>query len=191
MTTTITATDKLNGVDVERLYGTIKDLEEKPELARFEFRAQNRWINGGHNQSSIKGFFGAGEEDKSRNKPFVLDNGEPDVLLGKDEGANPVEYVLHGLAGCMTTSMVYHAAARGIKIKAIESTLSGELDLRGLLGISKDVRNGYKKINVAFKIKADATDEQLEELIQIAKNHSPVYDTISRPVPIEVSVHRK
>lgn len=102
-----------NGVDVQRLGATVQAIQEMPALARFQFRAANRWIDGGHNQTTIRGFYGAGQEDTSRKATFVLDNDEPDVLLGRDNGPNPVEYVLHALAGCITTTLVYHAAARG------------------------------------------------------------------------------
>ncbi|HEV2666370.1 MAG TPA: OsmC family peroxiredoxin, partial [Blastocatellia bacterium] len=104
----------VNGVNINQLFGTINQIEETPSLARFIFRAGNRWIDGGHNRTTIKDFYGAGQEDTSRAEPFVMDNDEPAVLLGEDNGANPVEFVLHALAGCLTTSLVYHAAARGI-----------------------------------------------------------------------------
>jgi uncharacterized OsmC-like protein len=181
----------LNGVDVEKLGATLEALKAKPELARFQFRAKNRWVDGGHNRSEIGAFYGAGTEDAARAKrPFVMDNDEPPLLLGEDRGANPVEQVLHGLAGCLTTSLVYHAAARGIRIDSVESRLEGDLDLRGFLGISDDVRNGYEKIRVTFDVKGDATPEQVEELVQLAQKRSPVFDVVSRPVPVEVKVGR-
>jgi uncharacterized OsmC-like protein len=112
------------------------------------------------------------------------------VLLGTDRGANPVEYVLTALAGCLTTSLVYHAAARGIAVEEVESHLEGDLDLRGFLGLSEEVRNGYENIRVTFKIKADATEEQLRELVQLAQNRSPVFDIISHPVPVSVELRK-
>ena len=126
--------------------GTIRAIAQAPTLATFTFRAQNQWMGGGHNRSTIQGFYGAGQEDTSRKSTFVMDNDEPDVLLGTDQGANPVEYVLHALAGCLTTSLVYHAAAKGIRIDAVESRLEGDLDLRGFLGMSDEVRNGYDNV---------------------------------------------
>lgn len=154
----------INGVDVDRLGGTVKAIQEHPGLAASQFRATNRWINGGHNRSTIQSFYSAGHEDTTRTKPFVLDADEPPVLLGQDQGANPVEYVLHALAACLTTGLVYHAAARGIRVESVESKLEGDLDLRGFLGISNEVRRGYKQIRAHFTVTSDATTEQLEEL---------------------------
>jgi uncharacterized OsmC-like protein len=174
----------INGVDVERLGETVKAIQQSPSLATSQFRATNRWINGGHNRSTIQGFYAAGQEDATRSRPFVLDAGEPPVLLGNDEGANPVEFVLHALAACLTTSLVYHAAARGIRIESVESTLEGDLDLQGFLGLSEQVRRGYKEIRVKFQVTSDASSEQLEELTKF----SPVYDIVSNPVPVSISI---
>jgi uncharacterized OsmC-like protein len=180
----------INGVDVDRLFATIDAVGKDNSLADFRFRAENSWMRGGHNRSTIQGFYGAGQEDPTRTKPFVLDNDEPAVLLGEDHGANPVEYVLHALAGCVTTSLVYHASARGIRIDEVSSTLEGQLDLRGFLGMDDTVRNGYEKVRVTFRVKGDATDEQLEELCRVAQQRSPVFDIVSNPVPVEVKLER-
>lgn len=180
----------INGVDVDRLFATIDAVGKDTSIADFRFRAENSWMRGGHNRSTIQGFWGAGQEDPSRTKPFVLDNDEPAVLLGEDHGANPVEYVLHALAGCLTTSLVYHAAARGIRIDEVSSMLEGQLDLRGFLGMDDTVRNGYEKVRVTFRVKGDATDEQLEELCRVAQRRSPVFDIVSNPVPVEVKLER-
>jgi uncharacterized OsmC-like protein len=180
----------INGVDVDRLFATIDAVGKDTSLADFRFRAENSWMRGGHNRSTIQGFYGAGQEDPTRTKPFVLDNDEPAVLLGEDHGANPVEYVLHALAGCVTTSLVYHASARGIRIDEVSSTLEGQLDLRGFLGMDDTVRNGYEKIRVTLRVKGDATDEQLEELCRLAERRSPVFDIVSNPVPVEVKLER-
>jgi uncharacterized OsmC-like protein len=174
----------VNGVDVDRMSSTIQAVRKSPSLATFRFRADNRWINGGHNRSTIQSFYGAGQEDTIRNKPFVLDADEPPVLLGEDCGANPAEYVLHALAACLTTSLVYHAAARGIRIESVESKLEGDLDLRGFLGLSDQIRRGYKQIRVYFAIKSDASVQELEELTKF----SPVYDIVSNPVPVSVTI---
>jgi len=112
----------VNGVNVDQLFGTIDTIKQQPEIAKFKFRATNKWVNGGHNTTTIKDFYGAGQEDTTRTTPFVLQADEPPVLLGEDKGANPVEYLLAALAGCLTTSMVYHAAAQGIKIESVESS---------------------------------------------------------------------
>src|SRR5689334_3314551 len=154
----------MNGVNLDQMFGTIAAIQETPGLAKFNFRATNRWINGGHNRTTIKDFYGAGREDTSRAQPFVMDNDEPAVLLGEDNGANPVEVVFHALAGCLTTSLVYHAAAQGIQIEEVESRFEGDLDLQGFLGLSDKVRNGYESIRVTLKIKGDAPPEKLEEL---------------------------
>jgi uncharacterized OsmC-like protein len=182
------ANRNINGVDVDQLFSTIDAIKETPGLAKFEFRANNRWINGGHNRTSVKDFYGAGREDASRKQTFVFDNDEPVVLLGEDNGANPVEFVLHALAGCLTTSLVYHAAAQGIKIDAVESTFEGDLDLRGFLGMNEDVRNGYENIRVTFKIKADAPEEKLKELCELAQKRSPVFDIVTNRVPVNVQL---
>lgn len=182
--TQTTVSHSLNGVNLDRLASTVEAIQQQPALATFQFRSSNAWIDGGHNRSTIKGFYGAGQEDTERTKPFVLDAAEPPVLLGKDQGPNPVEYVLHALAACLTTSMVYHAAARGIRIESVESRLEGDLDLRGFLGLSQDVRKGYQGIRVHFTITSDADPKQLEQLTTF----SPVHDIIANPVPVSISV---
>lgn len=174
----------VNGVNVTQLTETIDAIQKNPDLAQCELRADNRWLDGAHNRTTIQGFYAAGQEDHSRTKPFVFDADEPPVLLGENRGASPVEYVLKALAACLTTSMVYHAAARGIKLERVESHLEGDLDLQGFLGLSQDIRKGYQNIRVNFKVKGDATPEQLEELAKF----SPVRDIISNPVPVTVKV---
>jgi uncharacterized OsmC-like protein len=176
----------VNGVDVERMGATVQAVQQNPTLATFQFRAANRWITG-HNRSTIQSFYGAGQEDAVRTQPFVLDADEPPVLLGEDHGANPVEYVLHALAACLTTSLVYHAAARGIRIESVESRLEGDLDLRGFLGLSDTVRRGYRQIRVHFAIKSDAPAEQLKELTTF----SPVHDIVSNPVPVQITIESR
>ena len=165
---------------------TVGALKANPTLARFEFRARNRWIAGGENRSTIKDFHGAGAEDVSRAEPFEFTNGEPPVLLGNNEGANPVEFLLHALAGCVTTTTVLHASARGIEIESLSTRLVGDLDLQGLLALA-DVSPGYRSIRIEMDIKAtNASDEELDELLQFAQAHSPVCNTICRPVPVVV-----
>ncbi len=174
----------INGVDVDRMGATTQAVQSNPSLATFQFRAANQWIGGGYNRSTIKSFYGAGQEDMTRTTPFVLDADKPAVLLGKDQGASPVEYVLHALAACLTTSLVYHAAARGICLESVESYLEGDLDLQGFLGISDKVQRGYKQIRVQFTVKSDASPEQLQELTK----YSPVYDIVSNPVPVSITI---
>lgn len=185
MTThTASKTTSLNGVDVTALYATIDAVRQDNGLAAFKFRAANRWLGGGHNRSSIQSFYGCRAEDGTRAHPFVLDADEPPVLLGEDQGANPVEYILHALAACLTTTMVYHAAARGIAIGAVESELEGDLDLRGFLGLSDQVRKGYQAIRVHMQVESAASPAVLRELAQ----YSPVFDVVSRSVPVELTV---
>jgi uncharacterized OsmC-like protein len=177
----------LNGVNVTKLLDVMELIKGNSEIARFKFRNRNKWIIGGHNRSSIDGFYGALKENK-REVPFVLDNDEPPVLLSEDRGANPVEQVLHGLAGCITTTLVYHAAAKGIRIDEMETSFEGDLDLRGLLGLPGAKRRGYEEIRVTVKVKADATKEEIEELVKLAERRSPVYDIVTNPVPVKVSI---
>lgn len=173
-----------NGVDVDALFETIEAVKNDSELAKFRFRACNHWFNGGHNQSTIQKFYGCHVEDTTRTAPFVLDADEPPVLLGQDAGANPVEFVLHALISCMTTTMVYHAAAQGIKIEAVDSKLEGDLDLRGFLDLAKDVRKGYQEIRVKMRVKSQAMPATLQELTKF----SPVFDVVSNSVPVQVIV---
>jgi uncharacterized OsmC-like protein len=179
----------LNGVDVSRLFDTIDAIKESPGIAKFKFRARNKWIDGGHNRTTITDFSGA-RQDLSHREDFVLDEDEPEVLLGEDKGPNPVEYLLTGLAGCLTSSLVYHAAARGIEIRAVESRPEGELDLRGFLGLSEDVPVGYQSIRVYFKIDADISEAEKEELIRNAQKYSPVFNTIVNPTPVSVFLEK-
>ena len=175
-----------NGLDMEALVGTVEAVKQQPSLGHFEFRANNRWINGGENRSRIKEFYGAGCEDKSRTEAFEFTNGEPPVLLGANEGANPVEFLLHALAGCVTTTTVLHAAARGIQIESLSTELVGTIDVQGLLALDDSVAVGYEKIQINMDIKAKCSDEELDELLAFAKDHSPVCNTICRPVPVTV-----
>ncbi len=183
--------EMVNGVNVSQLFTTVAAINGSPGLARFNFRAENKWINGGHNRTTIQGFYGVGEEDTSRSEPMILDSDEPSVLLGEDNGASPVEFVLHALAACLTTSLIYNAAAKGIQIDEVESRLEGNLDLRGFLGLSDGVRNGYEDICVTFRIKADAPVERLQELCEMAQRRSPVFDIVSNSVPVMVALEKQ
>ena len=175
-----------NGLDLDALHQTVAALKDAPRLARFEFRASNRWIGGGENRSRIQGFYGAGVEDTSRTSPFEFTNGEPPVLLGRNEGANPVEFLLHALAGCVTTTTVLHAAARGIEIRALSTELEGTIDLHGLLDLDPDATVGYEQIRIRMHVEADCSDEELDALLDFAQRHSPVCNTVCRPVPVVV-----
>jgi uncharacterized OsmC-like protein len=179
----------VNGVDVDRLVGTIDHVSADPALGQFQFRARNRWIDGGHNRTTIKEFYGAGQEDASRTEPFVLDADEPPVLLGGNQAPTAPEYLLHALAACLTGTIVYHAAARGIVLEGLECTIEGDVDLRGFLGLDETVRPGYQEIRVAFKASGDFDDEQLAELASLT-SYSPVRDVVSNPVPVAIDVTR-
>jgi uncharacterized OsmC-like protein len=179
----------VNGVAVDDLFNTINAVKATPSIAKFNFRIHNQWVDAGQNCSTADSFYGAGQE-QTRLQPFVLKADEPPILLGKDSGANPVEHLLHALAACLTTSMVYHAAARGIHIEEVESTLEGDLDLHGFLALDKNVRNGYQGIRVNFKIKADVPDERLQEVVQLGSGHSPVFDSVTNGVPVSVTAER-
>jgi uncharacterized OsmC-like protein len=181
-----TMTKKMNGLDTRQMFETIEVLKSQPELARFQFRNSNQWISGGHNRSTIQGFYGPGKEDDSRTEPFVFDNGEPPVLLGNNEGANPVEFLLHALAGCVTTTLVLHAAARGIRLESVSTEMEGEIDLQGLLGLDESVSPGYEQIRMKLDIKAGCSDEELDDLLAFVRKHSPVCETVCRPVPVVV-----
>src|SRR5919204_3645285 len=145
-----------NGVDTAQLYGTLDAIKDDPALAKFQFRARNRWIDGAHNRTTIRDFYAAGQEDTSRAAEFVVDAGEPAILLGSDTGPNPAEYLLHALAACLTTSLVYVAAARGVHLTEVESTLVGDMDVQGALGLSDEHRNGFTQIRASFFVAGDA-----------------------------------
>ena len=177
-----------NGVDTQQMFGTLDAIKSQPELGAFTFRATNRWLNGAHNRSTIKGFYGAGGEDTTRNEAFLLDAGEPAVLMGTDTGPNPAEYLLHALAACLTTTLVYVAAARGVRLTSVESTLEGDMDVRGCLGLDDDYRNGFDRIRVSFRIEGDAPPEKLRQIVARAQARSAVYDMVTHGVPTEVEV---
>ena len=180
----------INGVNVKELFSTIDAIKGKPEIAKFKFRATNKWVQGTHNRATLKDFYGALKEDTSR-KPLVFEIDEPPVLLGENQGANPVEYLLIALSGCLTTSLIAHASAKGIEIKGVESRYEGDIDLRGFLGISEEVPVGYQNIRIYFKIDANVSEEQKEELIRMAQKYSPVFNTITKSAPVSVHLDKK
>ena len=175
-----------NGVDTDKMFATLDLIKAQPELARFQFRATNRWIDGAHNRSTIKGFYAAGGEDSTRRAEFRIDAGEPAILLGSDTGPNPAEHLLHALAACLTTSIVYVAAARKVQLTSVESTLSGDMDLRGALGVDDEPRNGFESIRVVFRVAGNAPEEKLREVVDRARKRSAVYDMVPNGVPAAV-----
>jgi uncharacterized OsmC-like protein len=184
---TATATIR-NGVNTDQLFATLDAIKADPSIARFQFRARNRWIDGAHNRSTIRDFYAANQEDTSRDGEFVVDAGEPAILLGTDTGPNPAEYLLHALAACLTTSLVYVAAARGVHLTKVESTLEGDMDVRGALGLSDEYRNGFERIRVSFRVKGDAPEEKLREVVARAQARSAVFDMVANGVPVSVDV---
>jgi len=179
----------INGVNTDQLFSTIDLIKENPDIAKFKFRATNKWIAGTHCRGRVKDFYGALEEDNSR-PPVDYDMDEPPILLGNNEGRNPVEYLLVALSGCLTTSLVAHASAKGIEIRGVESRYEGDIDLRGFLGLSEKVPVGYQEIRVHFKIDAEVSDEKKEELIRMAQKYSPVYNTITKSAPVSVRLEK-
>lgn len=176
-----------NGVDVTALFATIDAVKATPAIADFQFRVSNAWMGGDHNRTTITGFRGACGEHAHAEGPFSVDNAEPPVLLGEGAAPNPVEYVLHALAGCLTTTMVYHAAARGIEIGDVRSQLEGDLDLRGFLDLDPDVRKGFHAVRVRMQVQASADADTLAALARF----SPVYDIVSKSLPVEVVVETR
>jgi uncharacterized OsmC-like protein len=187
MATTV-ARPPLNGVDTPTLFATLDAVRAQPELAKFQFRATNRWVSGTHNRSEIQGFYGAGQEDATRTAPFSFDADHPAVLVGGGNGPTPVEFLLHAIAACLTAGLANIAAARGVTLHSVESTVTGDIDLLGILGLSDQVRNGYQGISVSFRISGDAPDEVLRGLIEQSRQRSAVYDVLTNGVPVDIDV---
>ena len=177
----------VNGINATEFLDTIETVAQQPELAKTQFRAKNKWINGANNRTTIKEIYGAGEE-QNREKTFVLEKDEPIFLLGTDTGANPIEYLLAALAGCLTTTLVYFAAAEGVQLDEITSKLEGDGSLLGFLGIDEKTRMGCEEIRVTFNIKSDAPREKIQELIELAQNRSGVFDMLTNKTPVSVQL---
>jgi len=187
MKTQTTVATSINGVDIETLMGTVDAIKNDPGLGACRFRANNTWLGGNHNRSTVTGFYGA-KQEIAHKQTFTMDADEPAILAGHDEGANPVEHLLHALASCLTTSMVAHAAVRGIEIEELESTLEGDIDLRGFLGLDMTVPKGYTEIRASFRVKA--RPEDLDRIRELAK-FSPVFNTITQGARVAVDVKLK
>lgn len=177
-----------NGVDTPRLFATIDLVAGQPELAKFQFRAQCRWVKGTHSRSTMSGFSGAGGEH-SHVAPFKADADHPAVLCGGDNGPTPVEYVLHALASCLTAGIANIAAARGVTLDEVESTVEGDADLQGILGLSDKVRNGFSAIRVSFRVKGDAPEAKLREIVEQSRARSAVYDILTNGVPVAITAN--
>lgn len=181
------AVNELNGVDLDVLMETVGAIREDRELGVARFRASNTWIGGNQNRSEVTGFYGAKQEIAHAQR-FTMDADEPPILAGSDEAPNPVEHLLHALASCLTTSMVAHAAVRGIPIEELESELEGDIDLNGFLGLDPDTPKGYTEIRVKFRVKADPED--VDKIRSLAE-FSPVFSTITKGADVAVSVDLK
>jgi uncharacterized OsmC-like protein len=179
----------VNGVNVTELFQTVGAVKTNTTLAQFRFRVNNEWIDGGHNRSIIKDFYGVGQE-LQRPHAFTLEADEPPILLGSDQAPNAGEILLAALASCVTGALVYHAAARGITIEEVESRVEGDIDLRGFLGTDQSVRKGFQNIRMSFKVRADVSDEKFQELVALGPEFSPVFDSITKGVPIAVQAER-
>ena len=175
-----------NGVDTATLFATLDAVKGNPDIAKFQFRATNRWVSGTHNQSTIHGFHGALQE-MTHQQPWTFDADHPAVLVGNDNGPTPVEYVLHALAACLTAGLANIAAARGITLTEVESTVEGDIDLLGILGLSDEVRNGYQGLKVQFRLRGD-DPEKLRKVVEQSRRRSAVYDVVSNGVPVDISV---
>ena len=171
----------VNGVRVEQLMNVITSVEQNAENAKFQFRMNNRWVDGGLNRSRIKGFYANGREDDTRTEVFIVDGDEPVIGAGNDSAPNPMEFLLHSLAGCLTSTMVNHAAVQGIEIGSVESSLEGDMDVRGMLGMSDEVRKGFNRVRVRMRVESTADAETLKELALF----SPVHDIVSKSLPVE------
>jgi uncharacterized OsmC-like protein len=178
----------LNGVNVDLLRETIDVVKKDPEKAIFKFRAKTKWMEAGRSKTEIKDFYGVKQENKSRAKAFIIEGDEPEVLLGNDIAPNAVEMILHALGSCLTVGFVYNASVIGININSLLFDLEGEMDLHSFLGLTDEVRPGYKMINVKIKIDSDGTKEQIHELMEHVKRTSPVLDMLSNSVPVKIQI---
>jgi len=192
MTTAATQTRRervpLNGVDVPTLFSTLDVVKSQPELARFQFRARNRWQHGTLSETTIGTFSGAGGEHAHKST-FTLYSDHPGVLVGADRAPLPIEYLLHALASCIMGGIANIAAARGVTLTEVESHIEGDINLLGIFGFSKDVRNGYQGIRVSFSIKGDAPPEKLQEIVEQSRARSAVFDVLTNGVPVSLSVN--
>jgi uncharacterized OsmC-like protein len=187
MTITETGDATRNGVDTATLFATLDAVKQAPEAAQFQFRARNEWITGTHSRSTIADFHGVGEE-RSHERTWVFDADHPAVLVGRDNGPTPVEFVLHALASCLTAGLANIAAARGVTLTEVRSTVEGDIDLNGLLGLNPDVRNGYHGITVRFTVRGDAPAEKMREVVERSRDRSAVYDIITNQVPVTIEI---
>jgi uncharacterized OsmC-like protein len=185
MTSTATPVD--NGVNVEFLQNARGILAEQPEAANFEWRVTNKWVHGTHSQSSVKGFFGLGAEQSHKGE-FLFEGDHPEAFAAEDQGATPVEVLLVSLASCLTAGVAAVAQNREIQLRSVEATLQGDMDVRGILGVDPEVRNGFSQIKITYKIDADATPDEIKALVAQSQKRSAVYDIVTNPTNVTVEV---
>ena len=178
----------LNGVDTPTLFGTLDVVKGQPELAKFQFRARNRWQSGTLSETTISTFSGAGGEHAHKTT-FTMNADHPAVLVGEDRAPLPIEFLLHALATCITGGIANIAAARGVALTEVESHIEGDINLLGIFGMAKDVRNGYEGIRATFAIKGDATPEKLQEIVEQSRARSAVFDVLTNGVPVSMCVN--
>jgi uncharacterized OsmC-like protein len=176
-----------NGVNTPALLATINAVKETPALAKFQFRASSRWLDGTYSESRVESFTGAGGEHKHQTE-FRYGADHPAVLVGQDRGPTPVEFLLHALAMCITAGIGNIAAVRGVTLTSVESQVEGDIDLRGILGLSGIVRNGYERIRISVTIAGDAPPEKLREIVERSRARSAVFDVLTNGVPVDVSI---
>ena len=179
---TTTDTPRLNGVDTATLFATLDAVKAQPQIAKFQFRARNEWIRGTHSRTEISGFYGAMQEMQHESKT-VVESDHPLVLVGKDRAPTPVEYLLHGIAACITAGIANIAAARGVTLESVECGVEGDIDLQGILGLSGEVRNGFRAIRVGFRVKGDAPAEKLRQIVEQSRARSAVFVILTHGVP--------
>jgi uncharacterized OsmC-like protein len=185
--TVTTENPRINGVDTATLFGTLAAVKAQPAIAKFQFRAANTWVNGTHSRSTFSGFSGATQELQHR-QVTTVEADHPEVLTGEDHAPTPVEYLLHGIAACLTAGLANIAAARGVRLTEVTSTVEGDIDLLGILGLSDSVRNGYEQLRVTMHVKGDADDATLRALVEQSRRRSAVYDVLTNPTPVDVDV---
>ncbi|MDW7748354.1 OsmC family protein [Halomonas sp.] len=176
-----------NGVNVTALLGAREALSQAPEAARFTWRASCDWVMGTHSRATVEGFHGLGEEQQHKTR-FAFDTDHPEVFASEDHGPTPVEYVLVGLAGCLSAGVAAVAQHRGIQLNSVRARLEGDMDIQGILGMDRDVRNGFDDVRVTFEIDADATREEIEALVAQSQKRSAVYDLLTNPTHVSVQV---
>ena len=174
----------VNGIDTEQVVSLVTKVAEDESYGEFQFRAKNNWINGSRSRTSIQSFFAGGEENRDRSEALTVDADQPTFLAGKNTAPNAVEHYLHSLTSCLNTTLVYHASVQGIELDEVKVSAEGDMNVRGYFGISDKVNKGYEHIHVAMQVKSPANIETLTALAM----HSPVYEMVSRAIPVDFTM---